>query len=313
MAFLSPLGINTFPFTIQSQKNGSHLHLATTHQRKPSALKTLKIPIPRNHVLNLNTMIPLRALQTPEESSGISGVVSGLLDPIGASIPTWESAIVCNLLIFLVGFPILVSGLSASGIGAAFLLGVLTWRAFGASGFLLVAIYFIIGTAATKLKIAQKEAQGVAEQRRGRRGPGSVIGSSAAGCFCAFLSIYGIGGSQLSALWQLGFVASFCTKLSDTVSSEIGKAYGKTTYLVTTLKVVPKGTEGAVSFEGTVAGFIASVILASISCFLGKYDPFHEADTCGRSSHMCDSFSGCKLWGESDWCCLARKGGLQMG
>ncbi|ERN09345.1 hypothetical protein AMTR_s00162p00036870 [Amborella trichopoda] len=215
-------------------------------------------------------MIPLRALQTPEESSGISGVVSGLLDPIGASIPTWESAIVCNLLIFLVGFPILVSGLSASGIGAAFLLGVLTWRAFGASGFLLVAIYFIIGTAATKLKIAQKEAQGVAEQRRGRRGPGSVIGSSAAGCFCAFLSIYGIGGSQLSALWQLGFVASFCTKLSDTVSSEIGKAYGKTTYLVTTLKVVPKGTEGAVSFEGTVAGFIASVILASISCFLGK-------------------------------------------
>jgi len=77
--------------------------------------------------------------------------------------------------------------------------------------------------------MAQKEAQGVAEKRKGRRGPGSVIGSSAAGCVCAFLSIYGIGGKALSHLWQLGFVASFCTKLSDTVSSEIGKAYGKTT------------------------------------------------------------------------------------
>lgn len=81
----------------------------------------------------------------------------------------------------------------------------------------------------TKVKMAQKEAQGVAEKRKGRRGPGSVIGSSAAGCVCALLSIYGVGGTTFSRLWELGFVASFCTKLSDTVSSEIGKAYGKTT------------------------------------------------------------------------------------
>jgi hypothetical protein len=38
----------------------------------------------------------------------------------------------------------LVSGLSLSGIFAAFLLGTLTWRALGPSGFLLVASYFII-------------------------------------------------------------------------------------------------------------------------------------------------------------------------
>lgn len=69
----------------------------------------------------------------------------------------------------------------------------------------------------------------MAEKRRGRRGPGSVIGSGAAGCVCAFLSICNIGGAASAALWQLGFIASFCTKLSDTVSSEIGKAYGKTT------------------------------------------------------------------------------------
>lgn len=85
------------------------------------------------------------------------------------------------------------------------------------------------GTGATKLKIAQKEALGVAEKRKGRRGPGSVIGSSAAGCVCALLSIYGAGGVDFRSLWQLGFVSSFCTKLSDTVSSEIGKAYGQTT------------------------------------------------------------------------------------
>ena len=77
--------------------------------------------------------------------------------------------------------------------------------------------------------MAQKEAQGVAEKRKGRRGPSSVIGSSAAGCVCAFLMINKVGGQTFAQLWRLGFVASFCTKLSDTVSSEIGKAYGRIT------------------------------------------------------------------------------------
>lgn len=198
------------------------------------------------------------------------GLVQTAIQLIQSSPATWQSAILSNLLIFLVGSPILVTGLSLSGIGAAFLLGTLTWRGFGPSGFLLVAVYFVIGTAVTKIKMAQKEAQGVAEKRKGRRGPGSVIGSSAAGCVCALLSIYGVGGKTFARLWELGFVASFCTKLSDTVSSEIGKAYGKTTYLVTTFKVVPRGTEGAVSVEGTVAGVVASILLATVGCLLGE-------------------------------------------
>ncbi|KAI4321796.1 hypothetical protein MLD38_035138 [Melastoma candidum] len=187
-----------------------------------------------------------------------------------SSPPTWKSSFLCNLFIFILGSPLLLSGLSLQGIAAAFLLGSLTWRSFGPPGFLLVASYFVIGTAATKVKMAQKEAQGVAEKRKGRRGPGSVIGSSAAGCFCAFLSIFQVGGTAFSHLWTLGFVASFCTKLSDTVSSEIGKAYGKTTYLVTTLKVVPRGTEGAISLEGTIAGLVAAVILATGSLLLDQ-------------------------------------------
>lgn len=41
-------------------------------------------------------------------------------------------------------------------------------------------------------------------------------------------------------------------------------------YLVTTFKVVPRGTEGAVSVEGTVAGLLASIILASVGCYMGQ-------------------------------------------
>ncbi|KAJ4726513.1 Protein vte6, chloroplastic [Melia azedarach] len=213
------------------------------------------------------------------------GAVSEAMNLMQSAQPTWQSALLSNIVIFILGSPILVTGLSLSGIAAAFLLGTLTWRAFGSSGFLLVATYFVIGTAATKVKMAQKEAQGVAEKKKGRRGPGSVIGSSAAGCVCAFLSIYGAGGQAFSRLWQLGFVASFCTKLSDTVSSEIGKAYGKTTYLVTTFKVVPRGTEGAVSVEGTFAGILASILLAWVGCLMGQINAA-EAVICVIASQI---------------------------
>ncbi|KAE9590573.1 hypothetical protein Lal_00023304 [Lupinus albus] len=218
-------------------------------------------------------------------TSVIDHAVGGAITLIQSSPATWKSSLFSNLCIFLVGSPILVTGLSLSGIVAAFLLGTLTWRAFSPSGFLLVAIYFVIGTAATKVKMTQKVAQGVAEKRRGRRGPGSVIGSSAAGCVCAFLTIFGVGGEAFSQLWRLGFVASFCTKLSDTVSSEIGKAYGKTTYLVTTFKVVPRGTEGAVSVEGTVAGIFASIVLAGVACLLGEVGRY-EAIICVLASQI---------------------------
>ncbi|MCI21435.1 integral membrane family protein, partial [Trifolium medium] len=52
--------------------------------------------------------------------------------------------------------------------------------------------------------MAQKMEQGIAEKKKGRRGPGSVIGSSAAGCICAFLTIFGVGGAAFSQLWRLG-------------------------------------------------------------------------------------------------------------
>ena len=49
---------------------------------------------------------------------------------------------------------------------------------------------------------------------------GSVWGSGLAGMLCAITAL--TTGTTMP--WQIGFVASFVSKLSDTVSSEIGKA-----------------------------------------------------------------------------------------
>src|SRR5690606_8423582 len=64
------------------------------------------------------------------------------------------------------------------------------------------------------------------------------------------------------------FVAALVAGSSDSVSSEIGKAYGRRTWLVTTMKPVPPGTSGAVSSEGTAAGAAAALLLAAIAASL---------------------------------------------
>ena len=88
-------------------------------------------------------------------------------------------------------------------------------------------------------------------------------GSAATALFCAFCSVQGERFLGLSSdLFLLGYVASLSTKLADTFASEIGKAYGKTTFLITTLERVEPGTEGAVSAEGTAASVLGGLLLS---------------------------------------------------
>jgi len=144
--------------------------------------------------------------------------------------------------------------------------------AFGVGGYALVCAYFIVGSAVTKIKLKEKQAEGIAEARGGLRGPGSVWGSGTAGILCAVAALSGHSPVSL-ALLRVGFVASFCSKLSDTTASEIGKAYGKTTYMSTPpFKLVPRGTEGAISLEGTVAGIVMSGLFAGFAFVIGQLD-----------------------------------------
>ena len=106
-------------------------------------------------------------------------------------------------------------------------------------------LYLILGSIVTKVRQKEKEAEGIGEARGGARGPENVWGSAATAASCALL---GAQFPEYHATLAVAFVASLASKLSDTTQSEIGKAYGKTTYLVTTLRPVPRGTEGAVRF-----------------------------------------------------------------
>lgn len=189
----------------------------------------------------------------------------------------WIVAVELNTVLIAIALIIPKKLLTPAGYANAWLLGVLVWGALGWRGYITVLFYFLVGSAVTKVGMAQKEAYGIAEARGGVRGPGNVWGSALTGAVCA-LAIVAIrlvwpdGGSSVP-LWQslltLGFVASLSTKLSDTTATEIGKAYGERTFLITTFQPVPRGTEGAVSLEGTLAGMVASIALAAIAWSAG--------------------------------------------
>ena len=182
----------------------------------------------------------------------------------------WLVAILVNAVLVSIALIIPKKLLTPAGYANAWLLGVIVWGALGWRGYATVLFYFFAGSAVTKVGMAQKEAYGIAEARGGVRGPGNVWGSALTGAVCALaLVAVRLSGVGDVAIWQpllaLGFVASLSTKLSDTAATEIGKAYGQRTFLITTLQPVPRGTEGAVSLEGTLAGGVASVALGAIA------------------------------------------------
>jgi uncharacterized protein (TIGR00297 family) len=67
----------------------------------------------------------------------------------------------------------------------------------------------------------------------------------------------------------IAYAASVTTAAADTCSSEIGKAFGRRTFLITTLRPAPPGTEGAVSLEGTLGGLAGALVVGATGVFTG--------------------------------------------
>ena len=151
--------------------------------------------------------------------------------------------------------------LTPSGWVHAGALGTILWGCLGWRGWLAVVIYLAAGSLVTKIGWRDKQKRGLAEARGGRRAPANVWGSAATGAALALL----IGsGLEPKALLLAGFCASFAAKLADTFGSEIGKRWGGQPRLITTLRPVPAGTEGAISVEGTLASAAGSVLMTLV-------------------------------------------------
>ncbi len=135
----------------------------------------------------------------------------------------------------------------------------------GLASFLMLFGFFVLGSAATRAGYARKAALGIAQEKGGRRSARHAWANAGAGVAFAFLA----AATAHAAAFRAAVAAAFATAAADTVSSEIGQAYGRRHFLITTFRRVPAGTDGAVSLEGTLAGIAASVVLAAAGWALG--------------------------------------------
>ena len=157
---------------------------------------------------------------------------------------------------------------SRSGAIGGFVVGTLIYFFLDWRGSVVLVTFFVLGTLVTKVKYKEKAAKGIAQEDQGRRGAKHAFANCLTGLILGlltWLSMMSSDRGNFPFLFLLGYTAAFATALADTASSEIGQAYGRTTVLLTNWKRVPPGTEGAVSLEGTLAGIMASVILALVA------------------------------------------------
>ena len=227
------------------------------------------------------------------------------------ALTPWLIAIVLNSGLAAIALAAPKKLLTPAGLIHSWFLGVLIWGILGWRGYAVVLFYFLVGSAITRVGMAEKEAAGIAEKRSGARGPENVWGSALTAALCALgILFYTLrsdssqaDSSQAVSLLLLGYVASFSTKLSDTCASEIGKAYGQRTFLITTLQPVSRGTEGAVSLEGTIAGIVASIALAIVGWAVGLI-PLAAIGICILAAFVAtnlESLIGATLQSQFEW------------
>lgn len=70
-----------------------------------------------------------------------------------------------------------------------------------------------------------------------------------------------------SSVFFVAAMTVIATATADTWATELGSKSTKSTYLITSFKQVSPGTDGGVSFRGTVAALLASVLIAGVTVY----------------------------------------------
>lgn len=188
-----------------------------------------------------------------------AGALSGSAPAVAARLP-W--AIGLNALVAWAGRR--AGTVSSSGAIGGAIVGAAIYAGGGAGGWTLLLLTFFLASATSRIGLKRKTLLGIAEERGGRRGAGNAI----ANCGIAAIAAFAAAATPYRPAALLAMTAALAAAGSDTVASEIGKSWGRSTFLITTFGRVKPGTSGAMSLEGTAAGLLAALALAAAAAWL---------------------------------------------
>ncbi|TKX73980.1 DUF92 domain-containing protein [Halorubrum sp. GN11_10-6_MGM] len=176
--------------------------------------------------------------------------------------------------------PLIVAGLAVTGalgyvsfaIGTASVAGMLTGVVAallavvlgGVGWFLTLMSFYAIGGLASKYRFDEKAARGVAQENEGARSTGNVLANSAV----ALAAVVGYAAAPHLAVpaapLGFAFAGATATAMADTLSSEIGGLFDGPR-LVTTLRRVEPGTDGAITWQGELAGLAGALLVGALA------------------------------------------------
>lgn len=153
---------------------------------------------------------------------------------------------------------------SVQGMLTGVLLALLAVVLGGWGWFILLVTFFGLGGLSTKYRYDEKLERGVAEENEGARGSGNVLANSAV-ALVAIIAFAASGRAGIPpGLFRFAFAGAVAAALADTFSSEIGGLFDQPRLLTNFQRVKP-GTDGAVTWQGELAGLVGAGIIAGES------------------------------------------------
>ena len=172
-------------------------------------------------------------------------------------------------------------------------LALVLYLAAGPNALLPVLAVFLLTYFSTRIGHHKKERLGTAERNRGR-GAAQVLANVSVAAICAAPLIF---TNHPRYILLAGASAALAEAAGDTVSSELGQAFGGTPRLITNLRRVPAGSDGGITIPGTIFAFLAAafICLACQSAGLLLPESYWPVLIAGFLGTLLDSLLGATL------------------
>ncbi len=182
------------------------------------------------------------------------------------SYPAHKIWVLVLVTVVFAGLGRAIHGVTTSGAGAGAAVCFAILWAPGYGGFAALLAVFVLTWVATRIGYAHKQRLGIAEARVGRD-EHQVLANLGLAALCSLL--YAFGGHDPRLL--VAMVAAFAEAAADTMSSEIGQTLGGAPRLITSWRAIPAGTDGGITFAGTLAGTVGAIVVSLVGTMTGLF------------------------------------------
>jgi uncharacterized protein (TIGR00297 family) len=180
------------------------------------------------------------------------------------SVSADPAAVVLDLLlaIVVVAPAYRMNALTRGGAVAAVVVGAVTLGTLQLVGAGVLLAFFVTSVVLSRFGRARKRGL-VDVGKHGARDAMQVIANGGVATFCALAS-----GLTSDVRWTFAFAGAYAAATADTWATEVGTVLGGTPRSVLTMRPIPSGLSGGVSFAGTVAEIAGAAWIGAVFLWL---------------------------------------------